>query len=289
MTHVLQVLFLSVFILQVVMHGEESQVPGDLRQSEILMHNVINMLSNSHPFLKEIVQCADKPPNVICYTDYQMKHFSSAWKTSIVGVDRTFNLGACFVTTTVFLKLMRKVKTTNPIILGPVYLHWDGAFHTYQRHFTHLASVIDTNISETLLSVNDIVVGSDEEKALVKAIKASLPNSELTFCTRHLSENMSRHMRNKVEMNEKATKQVVDEIFGDNGLIEADTTVVFTKQVNIIESKYQAIIGPYLTNKVIPTIKKYVYNARKSESRIPLQWKNNSCESINHISKWNQD
>jgi hypothetical protein len=107
--------------------------------------------------------------------------------------------------------------------------------------------VIDTNISETLLSVNDIVVGSDEEKALVKAIKASLPNSELTFCTRHLSENMSRYMRNKVGMNEKATKQVVDEIFGDNGLIEADTTVVFTKQVNIIESKYQTIIGPFLT------------------------------------------
>jgi hypothetical protein len=37
MTHVLQVLFLSIFILQVVMHGEESQVPGDLRQSEILI------------------------------------------------------------------------------------------------------------------------------------------------------------------------------------------------------------------------------------------------------------
>jgi hypothetical protein len=28
---------LYVFILQVVMHGEESQVPGDLRQSEILI------------------------------------------------------------------------------------------------------------------------------------------------------------------------------------------------------------------------------------------------------------
>lgn len=152
-----------------------------------------------------------------------------------------------------------------------------------------MASVIDTNISETLLSVNDIVVRSDEDKALVKAIKSSFPNSELTLCTRHLSENMSRHMRNKVGMNEKATKQVVDEIFGDNGLIEADTTVEFTKQVNIIESKYQAMIGPYLTNKAIPTIKKYVYNARKSESRIPLQWKNNSCESINHILKLNQD
>ena len=29
--------FLSVFILQVVMHGEESQLPGDLIQSEILI------------------------------------------------------------------------------------------------------------------------------------------------------------------------------------------------------------------------------------------------------------
>jgi hypothetical protein len=45
-------------------------------------------------------------------------------------------------------------------------LHWDGTFHTYQRFFTHLASVIDTNISEALFRVNDIVVGSDEEKAI---------------------------------------------------------------------------------------------------------------------------
>jgi hypothetical protein len=40
-------------------------------------------------------------------------------------------------------------------------------------------------------------------------------------------------MRNKVGMGEKATKQVVDEIFGDNGLIDGDTTVKFTKQVLI--------------------------------------------------------
>jgi hypothetical protein len=39
MTHVLQVLILSVFILQVIMHGEESQIPGDLRQSDILIEH----------------------------------------------------------------------------------------------------------------------------------------------------------------------------------------------------------------------------------------------------------
>jgi hypothetical protein len=47
MTHVLQVLFLSVFILQVVMHDEESQVPGDLRQSEILIEQDSKILYES--------------------------------------------------------------------------------------------------------------------------------------------------------------------------------------------------------------------------------------------------
>jgi hypothetical protein len=45
-------------------------------------------------------------------------------------------------------------------------------------------------------------------------------------------------MRNKVGMNEKATKQVVDEIFGDNGLIEADTTVEFTKHIQMIHNSH---------------------------------------------------
>ena len=46
MPHVLQVLFLSVFILQVVMHGEESHVPRDLRQSEILIEQNLKFDTN---------------------------------------------------------------------------------------------------------------------------------------------------------------------------------------------------------------------------------------------------
>jgi hypothetical protein len=41
-------------------------------------------------------------------------------------------------------------------------------------------SVLDTGISDTLLSFNDLVIGSEEEKALVKAIKSSFPQSKLT-------------------------------------------------------------------------------------------------------------
>jgi membrane-anchored protein YejM (alkaline phosphatase superfamily) len=42
--------------------------PGNKQNIADDMQTVINMLSNSHLFLKEIVQCAGKPPNVICYT-----------------------------------------------------------------------------------------------------------------------------------------------------------------------------------------------------------------------------
>jgi hypothetical protein len=37
--NIIEDMYNSVFILQVVMHGEESQVPGDLRQSEILIEH----------------------------------------------------------------------------------------------------------------------------------------------------------------------------------------------------------------------------------------------------------
>ena len=270
---------------------EKDQHPGNKKNTADDVQNVMNMISTSHPFLKEIVQTSGKPPNLICYTEHQLKHFSSAVKTSVIGVDRTFNLGPCYVTTTVFQekKLQRKGTNTNPIILGPLYLHWDGAFHTYQRFFTHLASVLGTEIESSLLSTNDMVIGTDEEKALVKALKSSFPESKLTLCTRHLGENFKRHLKNKVGMNEKNSKKVVDDIFGENGLISADTTVDLTSKISEIETKYTNSVGPYLSEKVIPTIKEYIYNVRKYDNKVPLHWKNNNCESLNHILKLNQN
>ena len=58
------------------------------------VQTLINMM-NDNPYIQEIIQMKGKPPMVILYTDDQLKE-------SILGVDRTFNLGACFVTLTVF-------------------------------------------------------------------------------------------------------------------------------------------------------------------------------------------
>ncbi|CAG2257255.1 unnamed protein product [Mytilus edulis] len=114
---------------------------------------------------------------------------------------------------------------------------------------------------DTLLSYSNLVIGSDEKKALVKAIKDSFPTSELTLCTRHLSENVTRHLRTKVGVNDKNAKQI---LFWDNRLIEADTTVDINANITEIERTYKDPVGLYLTRKVGPSFRDYVYNARKT-------------------------
>ena len=77
---------------------------------------------------------------VILYTDDQMKDvtkFCLTGNTSILGVDRTFNLGACYVTLTVFKNsyLLQRSTQLSPIMLGPLFLHWDGTYQTTSASF----------------------------------------------------------------------------------------------------------------------------------------------------------
>ena len=183
--------------------------------------------------------------------------------------------------------LKRKGKEVSPILLGPMYLHWDGTFHTYQRFFSHLSAVIDQPLTETELGVSNLIVGSDEEKALVKAIKSSFCEAKLTLCTRHLEENLKRQLKNKIGMPDKESKQIGNEIFGPDGLISLDTTVSFAEKACDLERNYKDKVGPYLTEKLIPTIKEHVFKIYKSDTRLPLNWKNNHCEAMNHILKLN--
>ena len=131
----------------------------------------MNMMNN-HPFIQEIVQMKGKPPMVILYTDDQLKDvtkFCLKGNTSILGVDRTFNPGACYVTLTVFKNsyLLRRSTQLSPIMLGPLFLHWDGTYQTYQRFFSHLRTKFDANLN-TEVGLCDLIIGSDEEKAILK-------------------------------------------------------------------------------------------------------------------------
>lgn len=97
-------------------------------EMQILLSDIHN-----HPFIQEIVQTKGKPPSIILYLENNLKDInqfctSTARNPSVLGIDRTFNLGACFATTLVYQhnNLIRKGKTNPPIMLAAIYLHWDG-------------------------------------------------------------------------------------------------------------------------------------------------------------------
>ena len=76
---------------------------------------------HEHPFIQEIIQTKGKPPSVILYLDDNLrdiKQFCStnARNPSVLGIDRTFNLGAIFK---VNLEMTLVEHSILNLLLGP--------------------------------------------------------------------------------------------------------------------------------------------------------------------------
>ena len=142
--------------------------------------------------------------------------------TSVLGVDRTFNLGKCFVTLMVYKHklLWRKGQDYAPIKLGPLFLHWDGDFRTYHTFFAHLQGRLGTTLSSAEVEMNDeMFIGSDKEKVLNMAIKTCFPNAMMMLCTKHLEDNLHSFMHDKVGCTNKETNTMAHRVFGTHGLV----------------------------------------------------------------------
>ena len=93
---------------------------------------------------------------------------------SVIGIDRTFNLGPCFVTTLVYKNksVARKTNNEHPIFLGPVMFHFDGKTDSYTAFFSPLSTVLGVHgVHTELMDDSHIILGFDEEKAIVNAIR----------------------------------------------------------------------------------------------------------------------
>jgi len=125
---------------------------------------------------------------------------------TVVGVDRTFNLGPCFVTIMAYknMSVLRKCNglRDHPIFLGPVMFHYDGKGDTHNIYFRRICDV-----GEFTGDV-ELVFGSDEEKAIINAVKVSFPTTEHMYCSRHIEENARRHMTDTVGLPIKQREEV---------------------------------------------------------------------------------
>ena len=71
-----------------------------------------------------------------------------------------------------------------------------------------MRSLLTCDASETTLtsvvytlefgSAYDLIVGSDEQRALTKAVETCFPQTTTLLCCRHLQENVRRRLQDKV-------------------------------------------------------------------------------------------
>ena len=143
-------------------------------------------------------------------------------------------------------------------------------------------------IERTEVAMNNMVVGSDEEKALTKAIKNCFSQADLVLCNRHLEENVQRFIQTKTGADDKSKQTIVKDIFGQTGLLAHNNSFDFENHLDELNAKFgqhHPEFLPYFRDRLTPLLRNHVFEPHRKHSFIPLNWKNNNCESINHILK----
>ena len=241
-------------------------------------------------FIQEVIQIKGCSPCIVAYTDDQIMDIQKlssrqSEKRLILGVDRTFNIGPCYVTLLAFKNhdLVRRSTQAAPIFLGPVFLHFDASYQTYHRFFSHLQTKLDLEVDGT---ETRIVFESDEEKAMTKALRSCFPLATHTLCCRHVEENIGRYLEKKIGTPQTVKNRILRKIFGEEGLLCAkDESEFDLVALDFVATSDQMApgFGAYF-EKILPTLRNYIFMPSK-EGDVPPMWKNNSCEAINHILK----
>ena len=132
---------------------------------------------------------------------------------SVLGMDKTYNLCPYFLSTFTYhnLKVVKKETKKNHVLISPMMLHCNSSFETYNIFCSIVRGALEgseRNASISFLIGDKIVVGCDEEKAITKALAVAFPISPRFLCTRHLKQNVIKHLENKVGATIKSpTKQ----------------------------------------------------------------------------------
>lgn len=130
----------------------------------------------------------NKPPNIICYSEFDLK--SCMQNGSTIGIDRAFNLGACC-----YMYGVSKSKTFGEGA-GCLSSSSGALFCTgvaLKQHIAHFLSNTRASLG-FYIDCEKIIFGTDEETALINAIKTTFPNSEHILCIRHIQENAHRNI-----------------------------------------------------------------------------------------------
>lgn len=170
--------------------------------------------------------------------------------------------------------------------------HKEANYKVYKTFLEHVATEVDNEIETVELRVSDkIEFGSNDEKALTKAIEHVFPLTERLLCTKHLKDNIKHYCQNKMGMPKNDREMIMAKLFAENGLADANSTVDFDAKSHELESstkqKYP-VFAKYFETNLEPRLRKHVFQPNRKRYGEKM-WTNNNAESLNNILKLSMD
>ena len=276
-------------------YQEKKKERKNTHKTDNYHHNLADHVLNAesmvytHPYVKAVTHLPSGP-SVILYLDEQildLKRFCCNKESTVLCVDKTFNLGDLFLTATVFKNtaLTRRMTGEPPLFIGPAFLHGKSDFETFFHFFSHLSSLLSES------EIGNMIIGTDDETAMRNGIRRAFPNATQILCTRHLKNNVLHYLKDKVGVIEKDRRRILSALFGDEGITHADDSVIAEHRVDqarqVITEVARTFI-PYFEKRVLPLLLDYVVYPSNIKS-IDANWTNNNAESINNILKIGTD
>ena len=226
----------------------------------------------------------------------QTKQDNRVRKLGVLGIDKTYNITSCHVTTTVYQNFglvhnKTASKGKNPFFLGPVLIHQSSTEPIFSRFLYE----IELRLRENGYTPNTgpQVVMCDGELAIRKAVTNVWPKASVYHCYQHLKGNLSNQLKygKKSHLLRPEAKELLqDNIFYRIPSLGSKTTVVsFKKRMNeILESVGNADadddsgIQEYLTEVLFPKMIENIEISQKYPDMDLLMTTNNPTESLNH-------
>ena len=95
----------------------------------------------------------------------------------------------------------------------------DASYFTYNTFISHVKARLDSNVQ-----CIDIRIGSDDEGGLTKAFDNVFPNATRLLCSKHIKDNVTDHIKNKLRITKDQRSDIMFNLFGDNDIINTDVT-----------------------------------------------------------------
>lgn len=261
---------------------------------------IYDLLEQNFKSLKTFVRSVTFNDTVACVLAsdqqlYDLERFCAndqSHRSSVFGIDPTFNLGDFYVTVTTYENLLITNKITNrhPVFVGPMLIHQR---RTYESYFHFAAELV--KYRKPLSSLK--AIGTDGEEQLSNAFGAVFPGAVRLLCSLHKRDNILTKLR-ELAVGVNDSKEILNSIFGHQlnhtfftGLIDADDAPTFMSQLDKIKPRWDAICPGFyqwfLCNEA-ELFCSYMIRSVRSRANLgfpPPLYTTNNNESINKLLK----